>query len=246
MSDPRVIALIKMRGEGQVEVGDKSKRGHGGKRDGAGRKRGKYRLDAPHRSREAFAYALPIHITMRGQRYIGDLRSERVYLLLAGVLARYRDDRFDGGAFRVIHLSLQDTHLHLIVEASSDAALRRGMRSFTINSARAINEAIGARGKVWCRYHSTIIRTKRYARHCIAYVLGNWRRHNKDIVAGRLVTAILDRYSSAISFPGWTKRFQIPAGYQPLPVSSPTTSLLRTGWAFDGPLDPYQTPGPLR
>lgn len=188
---------------------------------------------------------MPVHVTMRGQRYISDLRGDQVYRLLGSVLARYRDDCFDRGAFRIIHVSLQDTHLHLIVEAACDGALRRGMRSFTINAARAINAAIGARGRVWFRYHSTVIKSKRYARNCLAYVLGNWRRHNRDIVDGQLVTAILDRYSSAISFPGWTTRFRIPAGYQPLPVSSPTTWLLRAGWAFDGPLDPYQTPGPL-
>lgn len=188
---------------------------------------------------------MPVHVTMRGQRYINDLRRDHVYRLLSDVLARYRDDRFDHGAFRVIHFSLQDTHLHLIVEAASDHALRRGMRSFTINAARAINAALGTHGRVWFRYHSIVIKTKRYARNCIAYVLGNWRRHHQDIVNGQLVTAILDRYSSAISFPGWTMSFRIPAWYQPLPVSSPTTSLLRTGWAFNGPLDPHQAPGPL-
>ncbi|MBA2541276.1 MAG: transposase [Deltaproteobacteria bacterium] len=218
---------------------------HGGKRTGAGRKRMKYRLDAPHRSREPFAHSMPIHITMRGQCYINSLRRDTIYRVLVDVLARYRDNRFGGGSFRVIHFSLQDNHLHLIVEATSDYALRRGMRSFAINSARGINAAIGAHGRVWFRFHSTVIKTKRYARNCSAYVLGNWRRHHKDIVNGRTVSAILDRFSSAISFPGWTKRFRLPAGYQPVPVSSPTTSLLRTGWAFDGPLDPHQMPGPL-
>lgn len=116
---------------------------------------------------------MPIHVTMRGQCYINDLRRDEVYRLLVDVLARYRDDRFDGGAFRIIHFSLQDNHLHLIVEAVSDHAFRRGMRSFTINFARAINAVIGAHGRVWFRYHSTVIKTKRYARNCIAYVLGN-------------------------------------------------------------------------
>ena len=96
------------------------------------------------------------------------------------------------------------------------------------------------------RFHSTVIKTKRYARNAIAYVLGNWRRHTKNFHNGRLLPAILDRYSSAISFDGWSLRFTMPADHIPLPVSAPRTYLLRSGWGFDGPLDPYAVPGPLR
>ncbi len=223
-----------------------SERGtHGGRREGAGRKRMKYRLDAPHRSRESFAQVTPVHVTMRGQRHISALRIDELYRVIARVLECYRDERWDGGAFRVIHFSIQDNHLHLISEAASDRALRRGMRSFTINAARAVNEVFGSTGRVWFRYHSTVIKSRRYARNAIAYVLGNWRRHHRDIANGQLVNAIIDRFSSAISFPGWTRRFKVPAWYRPLPVSPPTTELLRTGWAYAGRLCPYQSPGPL-
>jgi hypothetical protein len=133
----------------------------------------------------------------------------------------------------------------VIVEAASSAALERGMRSFSIRAARAIHAAYNSHGRVFARFHSTVIRSRRYARNVLAYVLGNWRRHREDIVNGKLVTAMLDRFSSAVSFPGWSQRFSIPDDYQPLPVSSPCTSLLRDGWAFDGPLDPFETPGPI-
>jgi Transposase IS200 like len=151
----------------------------------------------------------------------------------------------DGVDFRIVHFSIQDNHLHMLVEADNDRALARGMRRFTINAARAIHLAFGTAGRVFFRYHSTVIKTRRYARNAIAYVLGNWRRHHQDIVRGRLIDAMLDRYSSAVSFDGWSKRFSIPEGHTPLVVSTPTTALLRSGWAFDGPLDPYQAPGPL-
>jgi REP element-mobilizing transposase RayT len=173
--------------------------------------------------------------------WLSGLRTDRVYRVLGDVLERYRD-RPD---FRIVHISIQDNHLHLIVEAADAAALERGMRSFTINAARAIHRAFGTAGRVFFRYHSTVIKTRRYARNVIAYVLGNWRRHNQDVVRGRLIDAMLDRYSSAISFDGWTERFAIPAGYAPLPVSAPSTYLLHRGWAYSGPLDPYQVPGPL-
>jgi REP element-mobilizing transposase RayT len=215
---------------------DARKRTHGGKRRNAGRKRGRFRLDAPHRKRARFTVPSPVHVTMRGQC---GLRSDVAYRVLHAVLALYQD-RQD---FRIVHISIQDNHLHLLVEASNDHALDRGMRSFAINAARAIHRAFGTEGRVFYRYHSTLITTRRYARHVIAYVLGNWRRHRQDFSNGRLLDALLDRYSSAISFSGWSMRFSIPRGYSPLPVSAPTTHLLRTGWAFDGPLDPRAAPG---
>jgi putative transposase len=225
-----------------TSIVERNRRTHGGKRRGAGRKRGRFRLDAPHRRRAVFSSPAPVHVTMRGRCWISGMRRDEILRALAGVLERYRD----GEDFRVVHISIQDNHLHAIVEASNSAALESGMRSFTINAARAINEVHGTRGEVFFRYHSTVVQTRRYARHVIAYVLGNWRRHHRDIEHGRLLDALLDRYSSAISFTGWNRRFKIPADYTPLPVSSPTTALLRDDWAYDGPLDPWQTPGPLR
>jgi hypothetical protein len=40
--------------------------------------------------------------------YIFELRNDLVFELLGKVLERYRDDRFDNGAFRVVHFSIQD------------------------------------------------------------------------------------------------------------------------------------------
>jgi REP element-mobilizing transposase RayT len=218
-----------------------SERTHGGKRRNAGRKRSRFRRDAPHRSRARFGKPSPVHVTMRGQQWICGLRSDVVYRVLHEVLGRFKA-RLD---FRIVHISIQDNHLHLLTEANDDGALERGMRSFTINAARAIHEAFGTEGRVFFRYFSTVIKTRRYARNVIAYVLGNWRRHREDFAHGRLLDALLDRYSSAVTFPGWSMRFAIPRGYSPLPVSEPVTWLLRTGWAIDGPLDPRHAPGPL-
>jgi REP element-mobilizing transposase RayT len=227
MSDGRVIALFKMTSK---------PRKHGGKRRGAGRPRRRFRVEAPHRPRTAFYAPAPVHITMRCP-HLAALRQGRVYEVLCEVLARCenRDD------FRVVHLSIQSNHLHLVAEANSSAALESGMRSFSINAARAINAAFRSTGRVFARYHSTVIRNRRYARSVIAYVLGNWRRHRED--SNGPLTAMLDQYSSAILFDGWSYRFTIPANYRPLPVAKARTYLLSNGWAFDGPLDPWHVPG---
>jgi REP element-mobilizing transposase RayT len=170
------------------------------------------------------------------------LRRREIYQALRGVLARYLG-RAD---FRIVHLSIQDSHVHLLVDAAHRRALSRGMQSFAINAARAFHAVDGGCGKVFeYRYYSTQIKTARYARHALAYVLNNWRRHRLDFENGRQLTRKLDPYSSAISFQGWTERFAVPRGYEPLPVSPPGTRLLARDWSRYGPIEPEHRPGPL-
>jgi len=165
-----------------------------------------------------------------------------MYRAIGRVLIRYlgRDE------FRIVQLSIQSNHLHLIVEARDRVALSRGMQSFAINVARAINGVWRRLGEVFAgRYHATQIRSARQARNTLGYVLNNWRRHREDVASARCMQAQLDPYSSAISFEGWTRRFGVPEGYVPLSVSPPRTEMLRTGWMQHGRLDPWEVPGPV-
>ncbi len=158
------------------------------------------------------------------------------------MLVRY----LDGAEFRIVHISIQHNHLHLIGEAANKAALTRGMQSFAINAARAINKAWGRGGKVFAhRYDSRQLKTRSYARNAISYVLNNWRRHREDFFDGAARAAKLDEYSSAISFDGWTRKFRCPPDYDPLPVSKPRTDLLVWAWRSCGLLDHDERPGPL-
>lgn len=65
---------------------------------------------------------------------------------------------------------------------------------------------------------------------------------------------LLDAFSSARSFQGWTESLRrriamtrLPADhdFEPLPVSQPRTRLLRFDWEWHGLIDPFETPGPL-
>jgi putative transposase len=214
---------------------------HGGARPGAGRKKSVKR-GGPHRARPALQACNPAHVVLRTRVGVPRLRQARMYRAIRRVLGRY----VGRGEFRIAQVSIQHNHLHLIVEASDARALTRGMQSFAINAARAINVAWGRRGAVFAgRYHATQIRTARQMRNALVYVLNNWRRHREDIADVRCLRAQLDPYSTAVSFAGWTKRFAVPAGYVPLPVSEPRTALLRTGWRWHGRLDPWDVPGPV-
>lgn len=231
---------------GVVEEKVKGKRG--GRRIGAGRKKTGRKLGGPHRARPPLLKKHPVHVVLRTtrefQRHVGTLRQRCFYEAIRRVLVRY----LEGENFRVVHISIQKNHLHLLVEAANGKALSRGMQSFNINAARAINGAWGRSGKVFAfRYHATQIKSDRYARNALSYVLNNWRRHREDFANGRLDTARLDEYSSAISFTGWTLRFGTPSDptYEPLPVSPPRTSLLREDWKLYGLISHDETPGPI-
>ncbi|MGE5187035.1 MAG: transposase [Acidobacteriota bacterium] len=224
-------------------MGAKEKPKRGGKRAGAGRKKTGMCRDVPHRARPELDARHPVHVVvrMKKERSIG-LRRGRLYARMRKVIVRYlgRDD------FRIVHLSIQQNHLHLLLEAISKRALSRGMQSFTINAARAINADHDSVGKVWeFRYHATQIRTARQARNTLAYVLNNWRRHREDFANGRLRDAKLDPYASGLALDGWNEKFLTPEGYTPLPVSSPQTRLLKTDWKRFGLLEPHEAPGPL-
>jgi len=225
-------------------VVDEVKKTHGGKRRNAGRKKSqRKRHDPPHRTRRELSAKHPVHVVLRATK-VGPLRQGRSYKVTRKVLVRYlgRDD------FRVVHLSIQNNHFHFLVEATSRSALTRGMHSLSITLAKAINRDLGRRGEVFDhRYHATQITTPRQARNALAYVLNNWRRHREDVANPRTMTAKLDPYASGISFTGWdAPRFTIPEGYEPLPVSAPSTWLLRVGWAEFGPIGLFEVPGPLQ
>lgn len=149
--------------------------------------------------------------------------------------------------FRVVHMSIQRTHLHLIVEANDQEQLSRGMQSLLISAARRINACQRRKGTVFPdRYHQRAITSPKQCRHAIAYVLNNFRRHGDD----RGKTWLVDPYSSAINFAGWreladtNQLFCAPAWYERLPTSMASTWLLSIGWMRHPLISIREVPGP--
>jgi REP element-mobilizing transposase RayT len=109
-----------------------------------------------------------VHVTLRVASAVGMLRRRRVYHAVRRALAATgRDD------FRVVHLSIQRNHIHLIVEADDREALIRGMQGFQISAARRLNAAISdgepRRGAVFLdRYHARVLSSPRQVRNAIA------------------------------------------------------------------------------
>src|SRR3954469_15222115 len=227
------------------KTGTKPMSEHGGKRAGAGRPPKGARAGSPHKKRIAFKASQPLHVGLRVLPEMGRLRRRTMYNAIrkASIVAAVRED------FRIIHLSIQGTHLHLIVEAENKTALARGMKSFEISAAKHMNAAMGGRrGQVFVdRYHVEIITSPLQARRALAYVLNNWRKHREDRDAGAR-TWLVDPFSSGWCFGGWKQRaghvlrWNVRETYEPLCVWTPRTWLLREGWRRHGLIDCYEVP----
>jgi REP element-mobilizing transposase RayT len=245
-------------------VAAKSKRGRkrhvqqelfrrGGKRKGAGRRPKGSRPGTSHDKRPAFRPEHPLHVVMRVVPEVGSLRRRAMYRAVrdASVVAAIRE------RFRIVHISVQRSHIHMIVEAEHKKALARGMQGFQISAARNINSALGdqgrrRRGKVFAdRYHLEVITSPTRAHRVIRYVLGNWRHHGEDR-DGRARAWRVDPFSSGIMFPDWLERqdqpwmWPIREGYDPLIVRRPATWLLAEGWKRVGTISVHETPGKAR
>ena len=174
-----------------------------------------------------------MHVVLRVTREVGNLRTRHAYRAIRGAIAKCAA-RTD---YRVVHVSIQSNHVHLLVEADDKLALTRGMQGFAISAAKRLNRELRRRsGEVFpFRYHATPITSPTQARNAIAYVLNNWRRHRNDLRAPYRI----DPYSSAEQFYGG------PSRMEPLPCVRPTSWLLTDGWrrARD-PIDLDEIPGP--
>jgi REP element-mobilizing transposase RayT len=233
---------------------------HGGKRKGAGRKPKGARAGSPHKKRPAISKREAGHVVLSVAKQVGSLRKRFMYRALreATIAVALRELAYDdvGGAFRIVHISIQRTHVHLLVEADNKLALARGMQSFQISAARHINREYSAklelgkprRGNVFVdRYHLEVIKTPRQARRSLSYVLNNWRKHREDRFEETREWNV-DPYSTAVHFLGWKERehalvlWRWRDTYDPLVVYQPKTWLLREGWLKHGRVSFFEVP----
>ncbi|HET7538325.1 MAG TPA: hypothetical protein VFK05_00590 [Polyangiaceae bacterium] len=142
------------------------------------------------------------------------------------LLAGFRDSNRDW--FRVVHYSIQDTHVHLIVESEDLHALSSGVRGLMVRIARRVNSVLRRRGRFWAeRFHSRELESPRQVRNALVYVLQNHRKHSQS--------ATLDPLSSAGSFDGFASA--LPATFRsigPTCTAAATTWLLKSGWRQRG------------
>ena len=135
-----------------------------------------------------------MHVTLRRAKGLPGFRSERLHGLLKRAI---RDTRREG--FRITHYSVQQDHIHIIVEAEDKTTLSNGMRSFAVRVAMRVNSRIlgRRRGRVWGgRYHRRDLTSPSDVRSALVYVLANHLKH------GEYDVGLLDPCSSGPWFTG--------------------------------------------
>jgi len=226
-----------------VRKRDKNNQLRGGARPGAGRKPKGRRASERHMKRPRLKKNKPVHVTLRIAADVSSLRTRHMYQAIHWAMI----STLTTEAFRIVHISIQRDHIHLIVEADDEKALARGMQGFEISAAKLINAAITKRtgtrrrGSVFSdRYHPEVITCPTQARNVLSYVMNNWRKHGED--RGSLSrTWRLDPFSSACNFPDWAERADSPwiwsvrDTYDRLPTWRPRTWLLTKGYRRGGP-----------
>jgi REP element-mobilizing transposase RayT len=146
--------------------------------------------------------------------------------------------------FRIVHISVQGNHIHLLCEANDKVALGKGMQAFAISAAKHLNRVHAHKGTVFPdHYHVEAIDSVRQTCHELSYVLNNWRKHKQD---GRgLYVGKVDPFSSGLLFEGWKERTQpvsIPEGYEAPRVSAAQTWYLTKGYKLGPPISVWAVP----
>ncbi len=145
-----------------------------------------------------------MHVILRLVAGLPSLRLEKLFgevqLALANGQLRF--------GFRLVHLSVQSNHLHLIAEAGERRALSRGMQGLAVRLARAVNRRLERKGCVFAdRYHARALRTPPAVHFALRYVLLNVNKHTRSVPAG-----FIDTRSSAPWFDGFQRPMELAFG----------------------------------
>jgi REP element-mobilizing transposase RayT len=212
----------------------------GGRRAGAGRPRkaAKDRTFVAHRGRPVHKKRHPTHVTLRAKKGLPSFRHQHVHKMLRDVIDEQTERQYCG-RFQVVHYSIQSNHLHLIIEATDNRSMRSGVSGLVIAFAKRLNELLGRpTGKVWGdRYHSRDLTTPAEVRNALVYVMQNWKKHGMATFG-----PLVDQFSSALRFRGWSVPVLSPLATDPWPGRSPRTWLLEKGWTHHGLLWPRERP----
>ena len=116
---------------------------------------------------------------------------------------------------RIIHYSVQDNHLHLLVEvehpdsrlrgdkAAAKRALTKAMQGLGVRLARRLNKVLGRRGRlIEERYHVTRLTTPRQVKNALLYILNNGRKHRAE-KGLPCETGWLDPCATGVYFEHW-------------------------------------------
>ena len=162
-----------------------------------------------------------MHVTLKVRKHVFNLRSRRCFqvVIVALLAAKATED------FRIVGVTVQRNHLHLLIEAARKAALAAGVRSLKIALAKGLNEVMGSTGPVFTeRYNGHVLRTPTEARATIRYVRRNTAKH-----AAQRGHKLSPSFRDPNTFGYFGDEVLLPSDTAHL-VAPPQSWLLREGW----------------
>jgi REP element-mobilizing transposase RayT len=197
--------------------------GRGGKRAGAGRPETNPEAES-HARRAPLSRHHPVHVTLRVRRGLPRLRDGAAFRALRRAFA----SGCERPGFRLVHFSVQGSHVHLIAEGDDRRSFVSGLRGLGVRIARGLNRLWRRSGQVLGdRPHEHVLATPIEVRRALVYVLQNARKHGS--VAG---PPAADPLSSGPWFDGWRAAVERAVGAPP--VARARSWLLRSGWRRRG------------
>ena len=168
--------------------------------------------------------------------------------MILGVFRETREKR----PIRILHYSIQSSHLHLIVEVEGRTAtklgrmgegwipkdgelaknnLARGLQGMFVSLAKRLHKLWGTAGTVFEeRYHAGELSCPLMVKNAIQYVLHNGHKHGS-------CRERIDPFSSGPYFDGWEEAIKAPEEpREEWPVEAPRTWLAEEGWTRHGPI----------
>ena len=171
---------------------------------------------------------------MRAERGLPSFRRETLYVAFERAFRRTRRDDF-----RIVEFSVQDDHVHLLVEADDNDALARGMKSFSVRANRLFNAALGAaRAGVGRPLPPPRPHDARQVRNALVYCLNNYKKHQR-------VTGGMPRSTPAPRRDGSKAGRPSAARRRPAPHRRRANGAPRSAWQKHGLIHPGEAPRTL-
>ena len=203
-----------------------------------------------HKARPSHHRRHPVHVTMRRVRLGPSFRAQLIY---DTILAELREAKHRG--VRVVYYSIQDNHLHLMVEGQDSSDLSKQMCLLFSRVAMAVNAIARRHGALFRDRHQRVeLSSPTQVRNALVYILFNHRKHaNAGALMSGDVKYTLDAFSSAAWFEGWAPNARPPpelialarSHSPPDTASRPRTWLAQQGW-MQGLIAGGRKGGPIR
>jgi REP element-mobilizing transposase RayT len=153
------------------------------------------------------------HVTWKLKPGFESLRKPRVLRVLEPAFRKGKEKK----GFRLIAWSLQDNHIHLVVEGESTEEVARGRQGLGVSITKRLNkrwERVGQGSVFLDRHGKKPMKGFHHRRRGMGYVHGNAKRHGHVLPKGEP-----DRYSSAPWWPWCLQKFRRPLRSPPVAKS---------------------------